>query len=96
MFSFTGDTVLDPFCGTGTTMIAAMKTGRSSIGVEIDPAYVEQARSRLERENHSLFGDVEFVCEANRVSEGVVKYRRAGQRRSKPTRSDVGLSRFKT
>jgi len=37
MFSFVGDTVLDPFCGTGTTMIAAMGTDRSSIGIEIDP-----------------------------------------------------------
>jgi site-specific DNA-methyltransferase (adenine-specific) len=36
MFSFQGDTVLDPFCGSGTTMLASMKSGRSSIGIEID------------------------------------------------------------
>jgi DNA modification methylase len=36
MFSFHGDTVLDPFCGTGTTMLAAMKANRDSIGVEVD------------------------------------------------------------
>ena len=35
MFSFWGDTVLDPFCGTATTMLAAMQSGRNSIGVEI-------------------------------------------------------------
>src|SRR4029077_644335 len=37
MYSFIGDTVLDPFVGTGTTMLSAMQSGRSSIGYEIDP-----------------------------------------------------------
>ena len=69
--------------------------GEEQYRVEIDLVYLEQARARLEGENHSLFGDVEFVCEANRVSEGVAKYRKAGQRRGKPTRSDVVLSRLK-
>jgi hypothetical protein len=61
MFSFQGDTVLDPFCGTGTTMLAAIKTGRSSIGVEIDPAYRQMALRRLERETRSLFSGVEVT-----------------------------------
>jgi DNA modification methylase len=47
MFSFVGDTVLDPFVGTGTTMVAAARTGRNSIGIEIDPAYYALARERL-------------------------------------------------
>src|SRR3970040_1790048 len=34
VFSFQGDTVLDPFCGTGTTMLAAMKASRHRIGVD--------------------------------------------------------------
>src|SRR5438093_6033324 len=38
MFSFAGDTVLDPFAGTGTTLVAAAQAERHSIGVEIDPA----------------------------------------------------------
>lgn len=37
MFSFVGDTVLDPFLGTGTTSAAAAKWGRNSIGIEVDP-----------------------------------------------------------
>jgi len=49
MFSFVGDTVLDPFVGTGTTMIAAALAGRNSIGVEIDPGYNRIARDRLNR-----------------------------------------------
>lgn len=39
MFSFVGDTVLDPFLGTGTTTVAAAKWGRNSIAYEIDPHY---------------------------------------------------------
>jgi DNA modification methylase len=50
MFSFVGDVVLDPFMGTGTTNIAAARWGRHSIGFEIEPAYLQEARSRLERE----------------------------------------------
>lgn len=54
MFSFVGDTVLDPFMGTGTTNLAAAKWGRNSIGVEIDPAYVDMAATRLDRETPKL------------------------------------------
>ena len=56
MFSFVGDTVLDPFTGTGTTNVAAAKCGRNSVGVEIDPEYFKNAARRLEQETHSLFG----------------------------------------
>jgi site-specific DNA-methyltransferase (adenine-specific) len=55
MFSFTGDTVLDPFCGSGTTMVAALRTGRNSIGVEIDPEYCRMAARYLKAENADLF-----------------------------------------
>lgn len=47
MFSFVGDVVLDPFLGTGTTVIGAMETGRHSIGVEIDPEYLRAATARI-------------------------------------------------
>lgn len=47
MFSFVGDTVVDPFVGTGTTMAAAAGCGRNSVGVEIEPAYLRHAASRL-------------------------------------------------
>ena len=55
MFSFCGDTVIDPFCGSGTTMVAALKTGRNSIGIELDSEYCRMAASRLLEENTSLF-----------------------------------------
>ncbi len=47
MFSFVGDTVLDPFSGMGTTTIAAISSGRNSIGYEIDDHYVSLARRRI-------------------------------------------------
>lgn len=55
MFSFFGDTVLDPFCGTGTTMIAAMQCDRNSIGVEIDSEYCRMAAERIREESQGLF-----------------------------------------
>ena len=48
MFSFVGDTVLDPFAGTGTTATAASSIGRNSISVEIEPRYVDIAEERIE------------------------------------------------
>ncbi len=47
MFTFAGDTVLDPFTGTGTTNVAAGRWGRNSIGIEIDPVYLADAERRV-------------------------------------------------
>ncbi|SRR6266508_2520837 len=47
MFSFVGDTVLDPFSGTGTTSLAAARSGRNSIGIEIEQTYHRLAIDRL-------------------------------------------------
>lgn len=47
MFSFAGDTVLDPFVGTGSTSIASLLAGRHSIGNEIEPTYLEYAYDKL-------------------------------------------------
>lgn len=47
LFSFVGDTVLDPFLGSGTTLIACLETNRIGIGVEIDKKYCNLAVKRL-------------------------------------------------
>ena len=75
MFSFWGDTVLDPFCGTGTTMLAAMQCRRNSIGIEIDGDYCQMALKRLKAESLDLSNKVaiEFVRTSDKIWELGVK-----------------------
>jgi len=49
LFSFVGDTVLDPFLGSGTTLVACMETGRVGIGVEVNEQYCQLAKRRLKK-----------------------------------------------
>jgi DNA modification methylase len=57
MFSFVGDTVLDPFTGTGTTTIAALQHGRNSIGYELDPEYFQLTKRNIQKANASFFSE---------------------------------------
>lgn len=61
MFSFVGDTVVDPFGGTGTTAVAALETGRNSVSVEIDPTYVAMIQKRLRQ--HALSGRIDVLTD---------------------------------
>lgn len=54
MFSFTGDTVLDPFAGTFSTTVAAMRSERNSVSNEIDPKYFKLAVGRVKQELNQL------------------------------------------
>jgi modification methylase len=47
LFSFAGDTILDPFLGIASTAIAAIRAGRNSIGVEVEPSYLETAQKKV-------------------------------------------------
>lgn len=60
MFSFVCDTVVDPFAGTGTTSAAAIETGRNSIGVDIEPEYLDIIEKRLS-DSVGLRGNLEVV-----------------------------------
>lgn len=51
LYSFKGDVVLDPFCGSGTSCLAAQRAGRDFLGYDIQPEYVELARQRLSAES---------------------------------------------
>jgi modification methylase len=62
MFSFVGDTVLDPFLGTGTTTVAAAKWGRNSVGFEVDSHYFRLAQKRINEETTSLFGSADITA----------------------------------
>jgi DNA modification methylase len=61
MFSFVGDTVLDPFMGTGTTTAAAALWGRNSIGVEVDPEYFSMSAQRVAKTLHRRSAAVVFA-----------------------------------
>ncbi len=49
MYSVNGDTVLDPFAGTGTTLLAAMAAGRNSVGYELDPNFLPALHTMVEQ-----------------------------------------------
>ena len=59
MFSFVGDTVLDPFLGSGTTALAAMKLGRNSVGYEINKAFIPVIEKKLS--SKVLNAEIEFA-----------------------------------
>jgi len=63
LFSFIGDTVLDPFLGSGTTLIACAETNRIGIGVEINKNYCELAKKRLEK--HGAIYQQKLMQEGN-------------------------------
>lgn len=54
LYSFAGDVVLDPFCGSGSACVAAVMTGRRYVGFDLVPEYVELARKRIEDAQASL------------------------------------------
>lgn len=68
MFSFAGDTVLDPFAGTGSTLIGAIAAGRNSIGVELEQRYFELAAAAVQQaaRQQVIAGPREAVVELRR------------------------------
>lgn len=87
MFSFIGDTVLDPFCGTGTTMVSALRNGRNSIGIDVDRDYCKMAAKRLKTEANDFFNIVNlyFKKQINSKKHGsiLIEERAGYKRRSK-------------
>lgn len=77
MFSFVGDTVLDPFGGTGTTTLAASRVARNSISVEVDASYFSLLNARLKGASSDSFSNARFVaedaptCATDRGTQGI-------------------------
>ena len=63
MFSFVGDTVLDPFVGSGTTSLAAKNLGRNSAGYEINPKFIDMIKQKLDVANNKMFdnSNINFI-----------------------------------
>ena len=55
LFTREGDTVLDPFMGSGTTNIVAQRMGRNSIGIEIQPEYYQMVKNEMVERNTIIF-----------------------------------------
>jgi len=74
MFSFYGDTILDPFCGSGTSLIAAVRNGRNGIGIEIDTAYCHMAAKLIKTECMGLFSKTNLIFEKTaKEFDGIVR-----------------------
>lgn len=77
MFSFVGDTVVDPFAGTGTTAVAAIETGRNSISVEIEPKYIKLIEARLAQAPLNAVVDFKPTSSASKRGRTAGEARRA-------------------
>jgi DNA modification methylase len=90
MFSFVGDTVLDPFSGSGTTMVAAMRSGRNSIGVDIDSEYCKMAARYLRAENNGSSTNIELHFEKTNVSQACGVMEDQAMYQIKPAKKRLG------
>ena len=78
LYTYRGDLVLDPFMGSGSTAVAAVRTGRHFVGFDTDEGYVQQARARVDAERGRLAASAAAIGE-----HGFGSRPRSG-RRSKP------------
>lgn len=84
MYSMQGDTVLDPYLGTGTTSLAAIASNRNSLGYEIDPMFLNIITDNIETTEITFFrsiiqnrinGHINFVTERNAdLKKGDIKH----------------------
>jgi len=70
LYTFAGDLVLDPFMGSGSTLVAASRTNRRYVGYDLDPGYVELAMTRVDDEGHPPLSDPErLVGSKDRIEQ---------------------------
>ena len=72
MFAFSGDIILDPFLGSGTTSLAARNLGRNSVGYEMNKEYIPKIRERLNVNQKDLLG-IQYIFLKDRVRSDLNK-----------------------
>ncbi len=103
MYSMAGDFILDPFLGTGTTLLAAMSAGRNSIGVEIDEGFGSVIWESIcggstagnDRQISRLIEHVRFVGEYEKRKQKKMKYMNVVHNVPVMTRQEINLSLYK-
>ena len=74
LYTFAGDLVLDPFMGSGSTLVAASRTKRRFVGYDLDPGYVELAMARVEDEGHPPLTDPDrFAGSKDRIEQVLIE-----------------------
>ena len=71
-FTKAGETVLDPMAGTGSTLIAALRAGRNSYGIELNKKYAEIAKQLIEEERATLGSSISFGHDVKNLQSKIV------------------------
>ncbi|MDD1703198.1 MAG: site-specific DNA-methyltransferase [Methanoregula sp.] len=87
LFSFVGNTVLDPFLGSGTTLVASYLNDRNGIGIDIDPNYCQIALNRLKKEAKLEVPNIK--------SPTIQSHKKNKIKKTSMTQSDIVLQHFK-
>ena len=73
LYTYEGDLVLDPFMGSGSTLVAASRTGRRYVGYDLDPGYVELAMARVDDEGHPPIAEPDRLAGSKERIEQVLE-----------------------